>query len=63
MSRNRPAAAPPAVHDLIQAIKDLDNHLCEGGAPPDDWNRASLRASTTRAHQFHPVENITTRRM
>jgi hypothetical protein len=68
LSQRSPAATPPAVQDLIQAIKDLDNHLSWGGTPPDDWSGASLAASTTqtsptqvsttRPHEPDPVEDI-----
>jgi hypothetical protein len=40
VNRNSPAAIPPDVHDLIQAVTDLDNHLSWGGDPPDDWRAA-----------------------
>jgi hypothetical protein len=64
LSRSSPAAIPPDVHDLIQAITDLDNHLSWGGTPPDDWCTAPFAASTTRvahstrAHGPDPVEDI-----
>jgi hypothetical protein len=32
LGQNSPAATPPDVHELIQAVKDLDNHLSWGGA-------------------------------
>lgn len=44
VSRNSPAAIPPDVHDLIQAVTDLDNHLSWGGDPPDDWRAARFAA-------------------
>lgn len=50
LSQNSPGATPPAVHDLIQAINDLDNHLSWGGAPPDEWGGASFAASAAQAH-------------
>ncbi len=40
LSRSHPAAIPPAVHDLMEAVTDLDNYLSWGGTPPDDWNGA-----------------------
>lgn len=43
LSQNSPAATPPDVHDLIQAVKDLDNHLSWGGTPPDDRPATVLR--------------------
>lgn len=69
LSQNSPAATPPDVHDLIQAFKDLDNHLSWGGNPPDDWGGATFGAPTTQvheptrvhpapAHEPHPVEDI-----
>ena len=73
LCQGSPAATPPAVHDLIQAIKDLDNHLSWGGTPPDEWRSAPFalppaRISDTGAHQVHlratpspepdPVEDI-----
>jgi hypothetical protein len=69
LSQNSPAATPPDVHDLIQAVKDLDNHLSWGGTPPDDWSGAPFAASTeqvqetTRVHpapaqEIDPVEAI-----
>jgi hypothetical protein len=49
LSQNSPAATPPAVRDLIQAITDLDNHLSWGGTPPDEWGGASFAASVAQA--------------
>jgi hypothetical protein len=46
LHRNSPAAIPPDVHDLVQAITDLDNHLSWGGAPPDDWRAARFATPT-----------------
>jgi hypothetical protein len=37
VGRSHPGAIPPAVHDLLQTIENLDDHLSEGGIPPDDW--------------------------
>lgn len=62
-----PAATPPAVHDLIQAVQDLDNHLCWGGTPPDEWSSVAFRAPATipairgpraRIYEPDPVEDI-----
>ena len=64
LSRGSPAAVPPDVHDLIQAVTDLDNHLSWGGAPPDDWCAAPFPPSTkrvfetTQASEPDPVEDI-----
>ncbi len=69
LSQNSPAATPPDVHDLIQAVKDLDNHLSWGGTPPDDWSGAPFAAPSTHvpettrahpapAHEIDPVEDI-----
>lgn len=51
LGQGSPAATPPQVHDLIQAIKDLDNHLSWGGALPDEWGGASFAGSTARMHE------------
>ncbi|MDQ2791355.1 MAG: hypothetical protein M3Y73_17220 [Actinomycetota bacterium] len=61
LGQGSPAATPPPVHDLIQAIKDLDNHLSWGGIPPDEWRSAPFalppaRVSDTRAHQIRVLE-------
>lgn len=48
LCQGSPATIPPAVHDLIQAIKDLDNHLSWGGAPPDEWGGAPFAGSAAR---------------
>lgn len=61
LSQGSPAATPPPVHDLIQAIKDLDNHLCWGGIPPDEWRSAPFalppaRVSDTQAHGVRLLE-------
>ena len=62
-----PAATPPAVHDLIQAIQDLDNHLSWGGSPPDEWSSVAFRAPATvaatlgprvRLYEPDPVEDL-----
>jgi hypothetical protein len=64
LSRGSPAAVPPDVHELIQSVTDLDNHLSWGGAPPDDWCTAPFAPptkrlfDTTRADEPDPVENI-----
>lgn len=63
LSQSGPAATPPAVHDLIQAIKDLDNHLSWGGTAPDEWSGAQFHppaphASMARPHEVDPVEDI-----
>ncbi|MGH3764311.1 MAG: hypothetical protein ACRDS0_27240 [Pseudonocardiaceae bacterium] len=74
LSQQSPAAIPPDVHDLIQAVKDLDSHLSWGGTLPDDWGGAPSAASTTQVHETarahptvahpapghdpHPVEDI-----
>lgn len=64
LSRSNPAATPPDVHVLIQAVTDLDNHLSWGGVPPDDWCVASYATPTTRARhtaradERDPVEDI-----
>jgi len=55
LSRSGPAATPCAVCDLVQAVKDLDNHLSWGGTPPDEWRSAPFalppaRVSDTGAH-------------
>jgi hypothetical protein len=51
LGQNSPAATPPDVHELIQAVKDLDNHLSWGGAPPDDWSGAPFPASALQVHE------------
>ena len=61
LSRGSPAAVPPDVHDLIQAVTDLDNHLSWGGTPPDDWGSAPFavppaRVSDTGVHQVRAFE-------
>jgi hypothetical protein len=28
----------PVVSDLVQAVGELDDHLCQGGAPPEEWS-------------------------
>ncbi|MGH3783738.1 MAG: hypothetical protein ACRDRO_24735 [Pseudonocardiaceae bacterium] len=69
LCQGSPSATPPSVHDLIQAIKDLDNHLSWGGIPPDEWRSAPFalppaRVSDTNVHQVRvletpdPVEDI-----
>lgn len=64
LNRASPAAIPPDVHDLIQAVTDLDNHLSWGGAPPDDWCAAPFASpakqlfETIRATGPDPVEDI-----
>ena len=64
VNRASPAAIPPDVHDLIQAVTDLDNHLSWGGAPPDDWCAAPFAPTpkglfeTTGATGPDPVEDI-----
>lgn len=45
VGRSHPGAIPPAVHDLLQAIENLDDHLSEGGIPPNDWIDVPSRAS------------------
>lgn len=61
LGQGSPAATPPQVHDLIQAIKDLDNHLSWGGMPPDEWRSApfappSARVLDTGAHNVRQRE-------
>jgi hypothetical protein len=51
LCQGSPATTPPPVHDLIQAIKDLDNHLSWGGTPPDEWSSAPFAVSTARIHE------------
>lgn len=51
LNENSPAATPPDVHELIQAVKDLDNHLSWGGTPPDDWSGAPFAPSTKRGEE------------
>jgi len=52
------------VHDLIQAVTDLDNHLSWGGAPPDDWCAAPFAPPGKRLFETpgatgpDPVEDI-----
>jgi hypothetical protein len=64
LSRGSPAAVPSDVHQLIQSITDLDNHLSWGGAPPDDWCTAPLAPPTKRVFETagsdepDPVEDI-----
>jgi hypothetical protein len=45
VGRSHPGAIPAAVHDLLQAIENLDDHLSEGGIPPNDWIDVPSRAS------------------
>jgi hypothetical protein len=61
LCQGSPTATPPPVHDLIQAIRDLDNHLSWGGIPPDEWRSAPFalppaRVSDIRAHQVKVLE-------
>jgi hypothetical protein len=61
LAQGSPAATPPPVHDLIQAIKDLDNHLCWGGIPPDEWRSAPFalppaRVSDALVHRARLLE-------
>lgn len=61
LCQGSPAATPPPVHDLIQAFRDLDNHLSWGGTPPDDWGSAPFavppaRVSDTGVHQVRAFE-------
>ncbi|MFZ0119818.1 MAG: hypothetical protein WAN20_04500 [Pseudonocardiaceae bacterium] len=58
LCQGSPAATPPPVHDLIQAIKDLDNHLSWGGVPPDDWHSAPFALAPARVvdTRIHPVQ-------
>lgn len=58
LSRGGAVTAPPALQDLIQAVKDLDNHLSWGGTPPDEWAGASFHSSATRGQEPHPVEDL-----
>lgn len=64
LNRSSPAAIPPDVNDLIQAVTDLDNHLSWGGTPPDDWCTAPFAApharvrDSRRASEPDPVEDI-----
>jgi hypothetical protein len=62
VNRNSPAAIPPDIHDLIQAVTDLDNHLSWGGDPPDDWRAARFTAPTIplarRGLQPPPVDGL-----
>lgn len=68
VNRNSPAVIPPDVHDLIQAVTDLDNHLSWGGDPPDDWRVARFATPAVPpisqvleplpANGLDPVEDI-----
>lgn len=58
LSRCSPAVLPPVVHDLIYAVKELDDHLSWGGPPPEDWRGDAFRAVPTPAHEADPVEMI-----
>ena len=59
LSRGSPATIPPALQDLLQTLRDLDNHLSWGGTAPDDWCGAVTRATTAeKTDLFHPVEDI-----
>ena len=64
VNRAGPAAIPPDVHELIQAVTDLDNHLSWGGAPPDDWCAAPFAPPGKRLFETpgatgpDPVEDI-----
>lgn len=48
LNQSNPAAIPPVVHDLIQAVTDLDNHLSWGGTPPGDWKGAPFGLFTAQ---------------
>ncbi len=52
-----PATTSPAMRDLIENIKALDNHLSWGGTAPADWNVA-FPAHAPPAGQIHPVHDI-----
>jgi hypothetical protein len=62
VNRNSPAAIPPDVHDLIQAVTDLDNHLSWGGDPPDDWRAARFATPSVpvarRGFEPPPVDGL-----
>lgn len=54
LSQGSPATIPPPVHDLIQAIKDLDNHLSWGGTPPEEWRGAPFPGPAAGTPQGRP---------
>ena len=58
LCQGSPAATPPAVHDLIQAIKDLDNHLSWAWTPRRRVAQRPVRAGpgTGLDTRVHPVQ-------